>query len=488
MANIQLQFRRGTASEWSSANTVLAAGEMGIETDTNKFKIGNGTTAWNTLSYGGLQGPAGPAGAGITLLGTFASTASLPSTGQSLGDAYMIAGNLWVYSNASGGGTVNGFTNTGQIQGPAGPQGPQGPQGLAGITGPQGPRGPTGVTGPQGPTGASGATGAVGPQGATGPQGPQGPQGSVGSSGATGPQGPTGATGATGPQGPQGPQGTTGEAGPQGATGATGPQGPRGPNGATGSTGATGPQGPQGPSGPSGANSTVAGPQGPRGPTGNTGSTGPQGPQGPQGATGPQGPQGPTGSQGVAGPGNSITATLSNDPATMYPIFVNTSGSATSPLLNASFQFVPQTGNLTVGGYFKGIATSALYADLAENYMAESAYESGTVVTFGGSEEVTITNNAYDTAIAGIVSTNPAYLMNSDLKGDTVVAVALTGRVPCKVKGPVSKGTVLVSSELPGIAMAIDNSKFAPGCVIGKALESIDDEEVKIIEVAVGRL
>jgi len=63
MPTIQLQFRRGTATEWSNANTVLAAGEMGIETGTNLFKIGNGTTAWNSLSYGGLQGAAGPVGA-----------------------------------------------------------------------------------------------------------------------------------------------------------------------------------------------------------------------------------------------------------------------------------------------------------------------------------------------------------------------------------------------------------------------------------------
>jgi len=47
----QFQFRRGTASQWTSANPTLAAGEMGYETDTNKFKIGNGSTAWNSLSY-----------------------------------------------------------------------------------------------------------------------------------------------------------------------------------------------------------------------------------------------------------------------------------------------------------------------------------------------------------------------------------------------------------------------------------------------------
>lgn len=61
MPNIQLQFRRGTATEWSNANTVLAAGELAIETNTQNIKIGDGTTSWNSLSYGGLLGPTGPA-------------------------------------------------------------------------------------------------------------------------------------------------------------------------------------------------------------------------------------------------------------------------------------------------------------------------------------------------------------------------------------------------------------------------------------------
>lgn len=55
---VQLQFRRGTAAQWTAANPTLAVAEMGIETDTNKFKIGNGSTAWNSLGYGGIEGPA----------------------------------------------------------------------------------------------------------------------------------------------------------------------------------------------------------------------------------------------------------------------------------------------------------------------------------------------------------------------------------------------------------------------------------------------
>lgn len=79
MPNIQFQFRRGTASEWSTANPVLANGEMGIETNTNQFKIGNGSTAWNSLAYGGLLGATGLTGA--TGIGATGATGAQGATG-----------------------------------------------------------------------------------------------------------------------------------------------------------------------------------------------------------------------------------------------------------------------------------------------------------------------------------------------------------------------------------------------------------------------
>jgi len=82
MPFIQIQFRRGTAAEWAADNPVLAVAEMGIETDTNKFKIGNGTTAWNALPYGGLEGPTGFTGyTGATGLGATGVTGFTGYTG-----------------------------------------------------------------------------------------------------------------------------------------------------------------------------------------------------------------------------------------------------------------------------------------------------------------------------------------------------------------------------------------------------------------------
>ena len=128
-------------------------------------------------------------------------------------------------------------------------------------------------------------------------------------------------------------------------------------------------------------------------------------------------------------------------------------------------------------------ATSAQYADLAENYMSDSSYEAGTVLEFGGEYEVTISDTESD-RVAGIVSSNPAYLMNVDLDGDNVVALALQGRVPCKVVGNIKKGDMLTSAG-NGYAMKSVNKVF--GSIIGKALQDFTGG-IGIIEVVVGRL
>jgi len=129
-------------------------------------------------------------------------------------------------------------------------------------------------------------------------------------------------------------------------------------------------------------------------------------------------------------------------------------------------------------------ATSAQYADLAEVYVSDKNYIPGTVVVFGGDKEVTVSTVSHDPAIAGVVSTNPAYLMNDSVEG---VAVALQGRVPCRVLGPVVKGDRVVTSDVRGVAERLDMSKYQPGCIIGKTLGSVPDSEIATIEVVVGR-
>jgi hypothetical protein len=128
-------------------------------------------------------------------------------------------------------------------------------------------------------------------------------------------------------------------------------------------------------------------------------------------------------------------------------------------------------------------ATSAQYADLAEKYTADAEYAPGTVVAFGGTAEVTVNAVEGDTKVAGVVSTNPSYTMNSGLEAEHVATVALTGRVPTMVIGPVRKGDLMVAAGL-GRAKASVQPKV--GSVIGKALEDFDGAE-GVIEVVVGR-
>jgi hypothetical protein len=131
-----------------------------------------------------------------------------------------------------------------------------------------------------------------------------------------------------------------------------------------------------------------------------------------------------------------------------------------------------------------GTASSAKYADLAEIYTSDNNYEPGTVVVFGGTAEITVTKKTHDTRVAGVISTNPAYLMNSEAEG---LPVAFTGRVPCKVRGPVSKGDVLVTSAYSEYAERMTDTLYRPGCILGKSLGDVAENVFATVEVVVGR-
>jgi hypothetical protein len=166
------------------------------------------------------------------------------------------------------------------------------------------------------------------------------------------------------------------------------------------------------------------------------------------------------------------------DPDSKAAITVNvsaaTSGSSNIVARDSNGDF---TANNITAALFSGRASSANYADLAEKYLPDAEYEPGTVVAVGGEAEVTA--STYGDRALGVISTNPAYMMNKDLEGG--VYVALKGRVPCKVIGAVKKGQRLVASNngyaVAGVPHAND--------VFAIALESSSDTGVKVIEVAV---
>lgn len=185
---------------------------------------------------------------------------------------------------------------------------------------------------------------------------------------------------------------------------------------------------------------------------------------------------------------------------TIYAYSFNGTATQAATLWNGS-AFVPASVNNTAnnivarnanGDIFvsvmNGEATSARYADLAERYEADAEYTPGTVVVLGGEKEITQSTKHMDHKLAGVISTNPAHLMNSDAGDDkTHPAVALKGRIPCKVVGPVTKGDILVTSANPGHAVAISKSASIPSdcMIVGKSL--VDDNETgsRLVEIMV---
>ena len=124
-------------------------------------------------------------------------------------------------------------------------------------------------------------------------------------------------------------------------------------------------------------------------------------------------------------------------------------------------------------------ATTALYADLAEKYVPDQYYDPGTVVVFGGEQEITVTDQKGDTRVAGAISTQPAYVMNEGEENG--VPVALRGKIPVKVVGSVNKGDLLITSNTAGYATAAKYYEPNPNAVFAKSLERDDRTEPRVI-------
>ena len=162
------------------------------------------------------------------------------------------------------------------------------------------------------------------------------------------------------------------------------------------------------------------------------------------------------------------------------------SGAAATAIVNGAGNAVGNIGSSSV--YFNRLfaqATTALYADLAENYLGDADYTPGTVVDFGGTQEITISTVDSSKRVAGVVSTNPAHLMNAGVVGEHVVTVALIGRVPVSVTGTVRKGDLMVSAG-DGTARAVTIASPKVGTIIGKSLEDFSGDK-GTIEIVIGK-
>lgn len=172
-------------------------------------------------------------------------------------------------------------------------------------------------------------------------------------------------------------------------------------------------------------------------------------------------------------------AVSSTSTGTLYYVTFASTGTGNAPLrTDAGITYDPFNNVLNA------TATAAYYADLAERYSADNNYEVGTVLVIGGTNEVTVTNIRANTSVIGIVSQHPAYRMNSAAGTDsTHPYIALKGRVPCKVLGPVKKGELLVTSSREGYAEVMQSGDH-PCSVLGKSLQELTADE-GVIEVLV---
>ena len=164
---------------------------------------------------------------------------------------------------------------------------------------------------------------------------------------------------------------------------------------------------------------------------------------------------------------------------------------ANGTLMATEFPTIRQGSNLNTSEefVFHGTATAARYADLAERYRSDDIYSSGTLVELGGLHEITDSKMELSENVFGVISTNPAFMMNSNAGEDnTHPYVALSGRVPCKTTGVVKKGDRMVSSNIQGVARAASDSESQDyRKVIGRALEgSSNINQIEIIEIVVG--
>ena len=175
---------------------------------------------------------------------------------------------------------------------------------------------------------------------------------------------------------------------------------------------------------------------------------------------------------GLSGGASSGSATVAVD-LTDTAVFTSTNTASKAVVRDGSGNFAAGTITAT--------ATQAQYADLAEKYESDAEYEPGTVVVFGGEAEITQCSSQGQHQVVGVVSTDPAYMMNSEADG---IYIALTGRVPCKVVGPVEKGDLMIASDEPGHAEAVKDA--SAGSIIGKAIgENPEGNGPAVIEVLV---
>ena len=185
---------------------------------------------------------------------------------------------------------------------------------------------------------------------------------------------------------------------------------------------------------------------------------------------------------GTAAIGTAVTVTANNSTnETVYLTFVDGATGTQGIETDTGLSYNPSTNVLST------TASQAQYADVAERFEADAPMEIGSVVEVGGSAEITEATSEMSQDVFGVISHKPAYMMNAGAgSDDSHPFVAMTGRTPVRVTGVVNKGQRLVTSSIKGCARAVAaGESISPFNVIGRALETSTDANIKLVNCAV---
>ena len=189
-----------------------------------------------------------------------------------------------------------------------------------------------------------------------------------------------------------------------------------------------------------------------------------------------------TGNSATATEATNVTVSANNTAnETVYLTFVDGATGTQGIETDTGLSYNPSTNVLST------TASQAQYADVAERFEADAPMEIGSVVEVGGSAEITEATSEMSQDVFGVISHKPAYMMNAGAgSDDSHPFVAMTGRTPVRVTGVVNKGQRLVTSSIKGCARAVAaGESISPFNVIGRALETSTDANIKLVNCAV---
>ena len=121
---------------------------------------------------------------------------------------------------------------------------------------------------------------------------------------------------------------------------------------------------------------------------------------------------------------------------------------------------------------------------MSEMYISDTPLDFGDIVVIGGDLDVTPCVKNHDPRILGVFGSPSSLQMNTELNLGNPITIA--GRTMANIQGPIDQGDLIVTSDTAGVGQKLDSKKYVVGCILGKSLNSIEDDSIQLIEIVVG--